>query len=60
MAIDFNTVTTVWAMNESKPDVGSSQNMIGGLVSTCEVVYEIMNRIYILYLIRERDPRQVF
>lgn len=33
-AIDFNTVTTVWAINESKPDVGSSQNIIGGFVNT--------------------------
>lgn len=33
-ARDFSTVTTFWAMNESKPEVGSSQNINGGSVST--------------------------
>ena len=31
-----NTSMTFWAINESKPDVGSSQNMSGGLVKTSE------------------------
>jgi hypothetical protein len=30
----FRTDTTFCAMNESRPDVGSSQNMSGGSVST--------------------------
>jgi hypothetical protein len=33
-AICFRTATTFRAMNESSPEVGSSQNMSGGSVST--------------------------
>lgn len=34
-AIDLSTLTTFWAMYESRPEVGSSQNISGGSVNTC-------------------------
>lgn len=36
VAIDLSTLTTFCAINESSPDVGSSQNISGGSVNTCE------------------------
>jgi len=35
-AIDLSTLTTFWAMYESSPEVGSSQNISGGSVNTSD------------------------
>lgn len=35
-AIDLSTLITFCAINESSPDVGSSQNISGGSVNTCK------------------------
>lgn len=47
-AIDLSTLITFWAMYESSPEVGSSQNISGGSVNTCKT--QSKNKRYRYYV----------
>jgi len=50
-AIDLSTLITFWAMYESSPEVGSSQNISGGSVNTCKT--HSKNKQYIILCIKK-------